>query len=130
MLVKYFIKYQGNYKGATDWTGVLSHTIKETEMEGTLDEVKIKAINELPILLPEDGVWHQKSEDVLWFGTPESKDKTGIGIGNYVQIYPTCTLKETVEGRKHRKRNESVSIGFCEPCRQLYLEHIGVGYES
>ena len=98
---------------------MVAKTLKEVDIDGDLAEVKIEAIKQSPFR-------HEKSEwrdypDVNSY-CPMSEDE--LSLGNYISIYPTCTLEATIEFRQNRTRNQSVEIGLCEPCRQKYLDHI------
>ena len=84
MYVKYFIKWQANYDGHTDWCGVEATTIVEKEVEGDIEQVKKSVITESPVLLDRDGEWRGESA-ILTYGPKD--DKEGLGIGNYVAIF-------------------------------------------
>lgn len=122
MYVCYYIRYQGNYEGNTDWSGVKAKTLVEVEIDGTLPEVKTKAIETSPVVLDPNSYWHDYGDICTY--RPRSKDK--LNLGNFIGIYSTCTVEASIEVRNNRKRNESVKIGLCEPCRQRYLEYKGI----
>ena len=76
MYVNYYIRYQGNYKGATDWKGVQSQTLKEIDIDGTLSEVK--AIELSPFILDPNSYWHDYG-DISTYRPPSEDD---LMLGN------------------------------------------------